>query len=213
MDTSLSDFDACPIASPTLRQPAGGRPIRARLGAAAMIGALVLTIVVLQQPGAGEESPKPKSRPAADKKDAVQPAKSQTGEKIILVRDTGEFELLVVGPDGKPVPGARVELRGDQQPAAEQIRRGTFNRKHAYGTLVKADPEGRLVVKLPTEPKRFRVSITAPGFGPYWAGWASETHEEPLPARFTAELEAGWSVGGIIVDDQGKPVAEVSVHP
>jgi uncharacterized GH25 family protein len=147
---------------------------------------------------AGEEGAKPDTK---------------ASEKVTLARDTGEFELLVVGPDGKPVPGARIELRGDQLPTAEQIRRGTFDRKHAYGTVAKADAEGRLVVKLPTEPKRFRVSITAPGFGPYWAGWTSDEHEEPVPARFTAELEAGWSVGGIVVDDQGKPVAGVSVHP
>src|SRR6266446_9429540 len=148
MNTSLSNFDACASASRAVRQPEGGRPIRARLGAAAMMGMLVLTTVLLQQPGAGEESPKPKSRPAADKKDAVQPVKSQTGEKTTLARDTGEFELLVVGPDGKPVPGVRMELRGDPLPTAEQIHRGIFDHKHAYGTFVNADAKGRLVVKL-----------------------------------------------------------------
>ena len=46
--------------------------------------------------------------------------------------------------------------------------------------------------------------ITIPGYGPYWAGWSSENHAEPIPARFTAELEAAWTVGGIIVDRRGK---------
>lgn len=129
------------------------------------------------------------------------------------LRGMGQFELLVVGPAGKPVPEALVELRGDPLPTAEQIQRGTFVRKSRYGTFVKADAQGRVTVKLPAEPKRFNVSISTAGYGPYWAAWSSEDHEDPIPARFTAELEAGWSVGGVIVDDQGKPVAGASVDP
>jgi beta-lactamase regulating signal transducer with metallopeptidase domain/protocatechuate 3,4-dioxygenase beta subunit len=189
------------------------RPIRTQLGPWALAAFLLAAGVVLPQLRAGAEARKSESRAVTVKEPAAAQPKPEAVEKVALARDTGEFELRVVGPDGKPVPGVRMELRGNPLPTVEQIRRGTFVRKYAYGTFVNADAEGRLVVKLPTEPKRFQVNITAPGFGPYWAGWTSETHEEPLPARFTAELEAGWSVGGIIVDDQGQPVAGVSVDP
>ena len=40
-----------------------------------------------------------------------------------------------------------------------------------------------------------------------------ESHDEPIPSTFTAQLEAGWSVGGIIVDADGKPVEGVKVTP
>ena len=107
-----------------------------------------------------------------------------------------EFELRVVGPGGKPIPEAIVELRADPLPTAEQIRKGKFVRQGPYGSFVATDAEGRLVVELPQAPSRFNVFITIPGYGPYWAGWSSETHAQPIPPRFTAELEAAWSVGG-----------------
>ena len=66
-----------------------------------------------------------------------------------------------------------------------------------------ADDAGQLAVEFPRAPGRLGVFITIPGYGPYWARWSSANHDEPIPARFTAELEAAWSVGGIIVDPTG----------
>lgn len=127
--------------------------------------------------------------------------------------DARSFELRVVGPDGKPVPEAAVELRTNPIPTAEQIKVGKFLRKANYGALATTDAGGRLVVELPPKPKQLNVNITTPGYGPYWARWSSEDHPQPIPASFTAELEAGWSVGGIVVDSDGKPVEGVKVHP
>ena len=75
------------------------------------------------------------------------------------------------------------------------------------------DAEGHSWSSFPSAPTDFDVYITTPGYGPYWAGWSSESHAQPIPPRFTAELEAGWSVGGIIVDAEGKPVEGVTVGP
>ena len=123
------------------------------------------------------------------------------------------FEACVVGPGGKPIPDALVELRTSPAPAADQIRQGKFVRKASYGSFVTADAEGRVLVTFPQKPTRFDVNITTSGYGPYWAGWSSEDHEQPIPLRFTAELEAGWSVGGIVVDAEGKPIEGAKVHP
>jgi beta-lactamase regulating signal transducer with metallopeptidase domain len=124
-----------------------------------------------------------------------------------------EFELSVVGPDGKPIPNAVVELSADPLPTPDQIRKGKLIRQQMHGVVVATDAAGRIVVELPQAPERFGVFITNPGYGPYWTGWSSETHAEPIPPRFTAELEAAWSVGGVIVDAGGKPVEGVEVHP
>lgn len=124
-----------------------------------------------------------------------------------------EFELTVAGPDGKPIPGAEVELFGVPQPTADRIRKGKVLRQQLHGIFVATDAEGRLSVELPGTPERFQLYITIPGYGPYWAGWSSAEHDEPIPLRFTAELEAAWSVGGIVADPDGKPVAGAEVRP
>lgn len=122
------------------------------------------------------------------------------------------FALLVVGPDGRPIQG-QVELRGSPLLTAEQITRGKFLRKANYGTFVETDAEGRLAVNRPENVRNFAASISIPGYAPYWAGWSSGENSEPIPAEFTAQLDAGWSVGGIVVDEDGEPVVGASVHP
>ena len=130
-----------------------------------------------------------------------------------LTADDQKFELQVVGPNGKPIPDALVELRTNPSRAAEQVHRGKFVKRGSNRTLVATDAQGNLVVTLPNAPTDFGVFITTPGYGPYWAGWSSESHAQPVPPRFTAELEAAWSVGGIIVDAAGKAVEGATVVP
>ncbi|MGE5191977.1 MAG: M56 family metallopeptidase, partial [Deltaproteobacteria bacterium] len=189
------------------------REIRTRLGPSTLAGLLLLAAVTLPHFRAGADGGTSASQSDSGTAAATAKEKPDAAEKIALARDTGEFDLHVAGPDGKPVPGALVQFRGEPLPTAEQIQRGTFVRKAAYATFVKADAEGRVLLKLPVEPRHFNVNITTAGYGPYWAAWSSESHDEPIPARFTAELEAGWSMGGMIMDDKGKPVARASVHP
>ena len=122
------------------------------------------------------------------------------------------FELLVVGPDGKPVPHASVEIRGSVKPAADWIEVGKFVKPGPYGTFCETDDAGRFVLKLPKPPKHFSVSIKRPGFGPYWAAWDSSSHPQPVPATFTAKLDAAWTVGGVVVDEDGAPVEGATVY-
>ena len=126
-------------------------------------------------------------------------------------RSAKTFALTVVGPDGKVVPEAMIDVHGKPRIGAERIREGQFDRRGAYGIFVKADAKGRLVLELPANLKQFGFSIVTAGFGPYWAAWDFETRSEPLPAAFTAELDAAWSLGGVVVDEQGKPVPRARV--
>lgn len=123
------------------------------------------------------------------------------------------FELLVTGPDGKPVAEATVEFRTSPKLTAEQVRRGKFLQQRPYGTLVQCDRDGRLEVTFPVKPRSFSLSIEEPGFGPYWANWGTEENPQAIPQQFTAQLDAGWTVGGVIVNGEGSPVAGVEVHP
>ena len=72
---------------------------------------------------------------------------------------------------------------------------------------------GKLVVELPKVSKYFTIDIEVPGYAPYWAQWNSPDRPEDLPEKFVAELDAGWSVGGIVTDSEGKPVKGAKVHP
>jgi protocatechuate 3,4-dioxygenase beta subunit len=123
------------------------------------------------------------------------------------------FELTILGPDKQPVPRCAVEVRSDVLPTAASVQRGTFTKKSGNGAFLQADAAGSLVLDLPQEPMTFEVCIEQPGYGPYWAQWRSTEHREPVPARFVAELDAAWSVGGIVVDRQGKPIAGATVWP
>ena len=161
----------------------------------------------------GNSKPKataPKPAPALQPKGQSDRNELAKGESAA---EAGSFDLRIVGPDRKPIPNAVVQLRGGTRPEREQITVGTYDRKGPYGTFMKTDGEGRLVFKTPTLSGSFDLFIEQPGFGPYCGRWSFGENSEPIPARFTAELEAAWTVGGIVVDADGRPVEGVEVHP
>ncbi len=153
----------------------------------------------------------PNLRPARSETDAPRQGNSATAQTE--GQKTTDFDLRIVGPDGQPVPGAQVHVRTSPALSESQIHRGKFVTKNAYSVALQADPEGRLSFELPLKSDSLDVDITTPGYGPYWASWSSERHDEPIPPSFTAQLDAGWSVGGIVVDAQHKPIAGVKVKP
>jgi protocatechuate 3,4-dioxygenase beta subunit len=121
-----------------------------------------------------------------------------------------DFELRVVGPDGKAVAEAAVQIRMSPAMTAEQVERGKLVKKQPGECA--ADADGVLAVKLPDKLTLLQVFITTPGYGPYCARWQGDQLES-LPAKLTAELDAGWSVGGIVVDSDGNPAKGAKVHP
>lgn len=123
------------------------------------------------------------------------------------------FSLKVVGPDGESVPNARVQLRTKPGVTKSQIHRGEYLKDGRYGNEAIANKDGELYFTLSQRPSRFNLKIQHPGFAPYWASWSPSQNGEPIPNRFTAKLDAGWSVGGVVVDQDGKPVEGVEVSP
>ncbi|HEX2476401.1 MAG TPA: carboxypeptidase-like regulatory domain-containing protein, partial [Lacipirellulaceae bacterium] len=119
------------------------------------------------------------------------------------------FELQVVGPDGEPVPDITVEIRGGLAGTVQPIKRG----KLLTPSLAKTDGDGVLVIEVAKDPQRFVLSVKQPGYGPYWAEWRSRDQAPAIPERFVAELDAGWAVGGIVVDEDGNPVEGATVSP
>jgi protocatechuate 3,4-dioxygenase beta subunit len=176
----------------------------------ALIGLAVVSVPHLR--AAGTANPAVLQNPSTGSAAPTQhPSEVRTGNASD--GESKEFELRVVGPGGKAIPNAVVEVRTDPLPTADQVSTGKFLRRAKYGSVLSTDAAGRLVIKLPRPPQRLDVDITTPGYGPYWASWSSESHQQPIPPQFTAELEAGWSVGGILVDPEGKPVEGARVAP
>ncbi len=116
------------------------------------------------------------------------------------------FELLVVGPDQQPIPHVVIEVRGREKIPVERIKIGSLERENAYSTRIKTDEQGRLRLQLPSK-RSPAFSIMHPGYGPYWIEWGND----PRPENFTAELDAGVSVGGIIVNEAGQPIVRANV--
>ncbi len=122
--------------------------------------------------------------------------------------------LTIVGPDDRPVPKAKLEIRLSPVPKEWKFHRGTFQKASRYGGMAETDDEGRAHFDLPEgATKRLNISIITPGFAPFWAGWNGDETGDVIPARETIRLDAGVRVGGIVVDDEGRPIPNVEVHP
>ncbi|HBL44464.1 carboxypeptidase regulatory-like domain-containing protein [Gimesia sp.] len=170
-----------------------------------------LTLITMVSPSNAE----PASQKTAIKAETEAQQKNQpvTDDTDTQDHSLRQFQLNVVDPDGKPVPDTTVEIRSDPAPTAEHILRGEYLRDATYGPFVKTNDKGELLFRIPLQMKRFNLSIKKPGYAPYWAGWSSYEHPESIPAEFTAILDKGWTVGGVIVDEAGKPVEGARISP
>jgi beta-lactamase regulating signal transducer with metallopeptidase domain/protocatechuate 3,4-dioxygenase beta subunit/uncharacterized GH25 family protein len=175
-------------------------PRTAKLGVAGLLSIVLAGIALLPMAG---------GRWAA----SAEPIAAADGKEQPKATEKQQFELLVVGPDGKPIPEAIVKIQSDPPLKAEQFLEGKFVKKARAGIRATTDSEGRLKLAFAAKPKWLSADITTPGYGPYLAEWSSHEHSEEIPPSFTAELDAGWSVGGIVVDGQGNPVAGVEIEP
>jgi uncharacterized GH25 family protein len=125
---------------------------------------------------------------------------------------TQEFRLTVVGPDGKPVPQAEVEIRVRPPLDEHHVLRGEWVKVRGVGAVdLKADEAGRVVLVLPPDSRYFTVTIEHAGYAPYWSQWDAQDRNQEIPAELIAKLDAGWAVGGIVVDSGGKPIEGVEV--
>ena len=123
------------------------------------------------------------------------------------------FVLTVVGPDGKILPRVPVQIRSQPQITAIKVREGRFLRSESGAVFVEADAKGRAAFEPPKNLNRFDVLIEMAGYAAYRARWIPGDHAEPIPLAITANLEPGWSVGGIFVDAEGKPIAGAKIIP
>ena len=79
------------------------------------------------------------------------------------------------------------------------------------------DSKGSTVVDLSGTPYDLRIWVRKDGYVPLHAMWAAEFQPEPkdsanVPDEFVFRMQRGTEIGGIVVDESGKPVSGVAVE-
>lgn len=132
---------------------------------------------------------------AQTKTDAYAHAPAQTGHTLVV---SGQ----VLGPEGKPVAGARLywpDVRRKESPP----------RTRELGLVGRADEQGRFHVNIPRQDERFsfRASLVAAadGFGIDWV----EPFRDGPAADVTLHLVKDQPIRGRILNTEGRPLAGV----
>jgi beta-lactamase regulating signal transducer with metallopeptidase domain/protocatechuate 3,4-dioxygenase beta subunit len=74
------------------------------------------------------------------------------------------------------------------------------------------DAQGRSEIKLPDgQPERVSVYPSKPGFVPRILCWQSSPAPPDIPKTITVALEPSTTIGGVVHDQQGKPIPGVTV--
>jgi len=95
---------------------------------------------------------------------------------------------------GEPLPALTLSVR---------LENGT----RAFST----DGRGHARVEYAPASKYLGVTAKPDGYVPTQVAWRNYTTKEPVPDKFTLELEKGTTIGGIIHDEAGQPIPGVTV--
>jgi protocatechuate 3,4-dioxygenase beta subunit len=129
------------------------------------------------------------STPAADAG-----AQKGTAKRTILVR--------AVDSDGRPLP-------------ATKIHAGIWtNEPFKHNQDYVCDPKGETVVELPRKFYILRLWADRNGYVPLFAHWEQEEIEsdkDSIPKEFTFHLPKGTTIGGVVKDEDGHPIAGAKV--
>src|SRR4029077_18098492 len=111
------------------------------------------------------------------------------------------MRVTVLGPDDKPLAGAKLHVAVW---AKEPVK---SNRDFV------TDAEGRVTFELPKTVDILRLWASYDAHVPLFANWwpAQEARPREIPREFTFQLEKGTVSGGIVKDNDGKPITGAKV--
>ena len=115
--------------------------------------------------------------------------------------------LTVLDESGTPIPNAKFSYSGDPKP----------HDGSGYRRYTETDGDGRFVMEFKSDgpQKQLNIFIEPHGYVFFLAAWgdySGNVETDPIPAEFSVKLEKAQTVGGIVLDDNGKPLADVSVE-
>ncbi|MGL6227194.1 MAG: carboxypeptidase regulatory-like domain-containing protein [Thermoguttaceae bacterium] len=113
------------------------------------------------------------------------------------------FTIQLLDPSNQPIPNGKIKVFVNPKP--KNWLKSNFD--------VYTNEQGEYTVRFaePTEIREFVWSVRARGYAPYWANWENTTTDQ-LPERFTLTLEKARTIGGKVVDVDGKPLSGVNVQ-
>ncbi len=112
------------------------------------------------------------------------------------------IRVCAVGPDGKPLPGTKIH--------ASIWTEEPFKPNRDYV----CDSKGQTVVELPRTLAILRLWAYTPGYVPLFAHWEQEelrADKDAIPKQFTFSLTKGTTIGGVVQDKDGRPIAGARV--
>jgi beta-lactamase regulating signal transducer with metallopeptidase domain/thiol-disulfide isomerase/thioredoxin/protocatechuate 3,4-dioxygenase beta subunit len=151
------------------------------------------------QPASGEA---PAPAPAARQPDARAAAKPAVVDEKPKPPPRKSILIHALGPDGQPMAGVN-------------IHRSVWTRKPVEDRNLdrKTDEKGEVPFDVPETLYIFRLWATAEGYVPLFAHWEeNEDPERSLPAEFTFHLRKGTVIGGVIRDEDGRPIRGTKVE-
>ena len=141
----------------------------------------------------------PPTKPVVAKSDAARPAIPTAS---VDRPAAAAMRLLVLDPHGKPLSGAEVV-------ATIQTDEKNLKPSRHYMTGV----DGLAEIALPKTYSSVRLWVRKSAMAGMYAAWdQDELAVAQLPSSFTIRLESGTTASGRIVDEQGRPIAEVKVR-
>lgn len=123
------------------------------------------------------------------------------------VSEPAKFTLSVVDKKtGKPIPNVEVKVSLSGKGISNEQKKQELS----------TDARGFCTVVFPvTSPEYARFYIKAAGYVPIYASWRNSENArepDPIPESFVFPLEKGTSIGGLVKNEEGKPVEGVKVH-
>lgn len=111
--------------------------------------------------------------------------------------------ITILDETGKPMPKAKFSYFGDPSP----------HQQKGFRHYVETNDEGKFTIAFKPDAvqKMFQIEVDQPGYAPYNAAW-EKPDTDPIPGEFSIQLEKAAAVGGIIVDDTGKPLQDADVE-
>ncbi len=123
--------------------------------------------------------------------------------------DVTTFALTILDEAGRPIPHAKLLFGGMPAPLASEEKMENYGMGKA-----EADENGRFSMSFPIKKladiRSLFFWIDTPGYAPYNGFW-DRPEADPIPSEFSVKLEKGTTIGGVVQNVEGKPVAGAKV--
>ncbi len=153
-----------------------------------------------QQGERAGETPKPESpKSSAPAKAVEQPKPSDAPEK-----STGRtVNLKTIHKDtGEAIPNVAVRVQTNGRSQDSKMDQD-----------LTTDSAGGLTIQLPLGAPAFvSITVKVDGFVPLQVSWRREEDVAKIPSEYTIRMERGTTIGGVIQDEKGQPIAAATVY-